>query len=114
MCLILLHSGASHLFFPLKKKDINNTGITLQVSSATRPFCNVTSSGDTCRSIERNGSKCEDGNWTGNAQIGFSGGSLVSVYLSTSTVNITHQRLDIASPPLDILLRWVNGHIISP
>uniref|UniRef100_A0A8W8HU46 VWFA domain-containing protein n=1 Tax=Magallana gigas TaxID=29159 RepID=A0A8W8HU46_MAGGI len=77
----------------------------LTVSSAMRPTCNLTSSGDTCQNQRGNGSNCYGVLWQGSAQVNFSGIRIASLDVSSSSVNLTHGSLWSLYGPLDITLK---------
>ncbi|XP_061173534.1 uncharacterized protein LOC133182699 [Saccostrea echinata] len=77
----------------------------LTVSSAIRPSCKVTLDEDTCRSQIINSSSCGDVVWQGGAEFNFSGTLLRSLYVSSSSVNLTHSSLLVSSGLVDASLR---------
>lgn len=77
----------------------------LTVSSAMRPTCNLTSSIDTCQNQKGNGSSCYNVIWQGSARVNYSGVSIASLDVSSSSVNLTHDPLWSSYGPLDVTLQ---------
>ncbi|XP_048737474.1 von Willebrand factor A domain-containing protein 7-like isoform X2 [Ostrea edulis] len=82
----------------------------LMVSAVTRPSCNVTSSGESCRSSAFGASNCSAIQWQGSGRIEFSGTTLTSLYMSSSSVTLTHPSLESADGSVDVSL---NGDCCS-
>lgn len=72
-----------------------------------RPTCNLTSSIDTCQNQRGNGSNCYDVIWQGSARVNYSGVSIASLDVSSSSVNLTHGPLWSSYGPLDVTLQYV-------